>query len=418
MSRGRHQAHGRGLPEREAAAAALGAGGDQAHGRGLPEREAAAAALGAGGDQAHGRGLPDGEAAAAALGAGGDQAHGRGLPDGEAAAAALGAGGDQAHGRGLPDGEAAAAALGAGGDQAHGRGLPDGEAAAAALGAGGDQAHGRGLPDGEAAAAAQRAGGDQAHGRGLPDGEAAAAAQRASGDQAHDPGFFDRDALTVARDLIGIELRRCWQGEWLTAAVVEAEAYYQSERGSHASLGRTPSREPLWMAPGTIYMYYARGGDSLNVSCHGAGNAVLIKAALPTCSGPALAAMRGLNPARGGGARASSDLCRGQTLLCRALALRVPEWNGRPFDHSFHLADTGYRPPALIQAPRLGIPHGRDEHLCYRFVDYARAPHATANPLTRRAWQRGRDYQVLDRQAEPAATTATTTSAEVTCSPG
>ena len=258
----------------------------------------------------------------------------------------------------------------------------------------------------------------QPHGRGLPDREAAAAALRAGGDQALDPGFFDRDALTVARDLIGIALRRCWQGEWLTAAVVEAEAYYQSERGSHASLGRTPSREPLWMAPGTIYMYYARGGDSLNVSCHGAGNAVLIKAALPTCSGPALAAMQGLNPARGGGARARSDLCRGQTLLCRALALRVPEWNGRPFDHSFHLADTGYRPPALIQAPRLGIPHGRDEHLCYRFVDYARAPHATANPLTRRAWQRGRDYQVLDRQAEPAATTAATATAEVACSPG
>ena len=55
----------------------------------------------------------------------------------------------------------------------------------------------------------------------------------------------------------------------------------------------------------------------------------------------------------------------------------------RPFDHSFHLVDTGYRPPALVQAPRLGIPPGRDEHLCYRFVDSARAPHATANPLTR-----------------------------------
>ena len=90
--------------------------------------------------------------------------------------------------------------------------------------------------------------------------------------------------------------------------------------------------------------------------------------------GPALAAMQGLNPARGGGVRARGYLCRSQTLLCRALALRVPEWNVRPFDHSFHLVETGYRPPALVQAPRLGIPPGRDEHLCYRFVDSARAP--------------------------------------------
>ena len=33
------------------------------------------------------------------------------------------------------------------------------------------------------------------------------------------------------------------------------------------------------MPPGTIYIYYARGGDSLNVSCGGDGNAVLIKSA-------------------------------------------------------------------------------------------------------------------------------------------
>ncbi|MEQ8982608.1 MAG: DNA-3-methyladenine glycosylase, partial [Deltaproteobacteria bacterium] len=95
------------------------------------------------------------------------------------------------------------------------------------------------------------------------------------------PDFFDRDARTVAQALLGKVLRRRYGDLWLSAAIVETEAYYRREKGSHASLGRTPSREALFMPAGTIYMYYARGGDSLNVSCRGPGNAVLFKAGRP-----------------------------------------------------------------------------------------------------------------------------------------
>jgi DNA-3-methyladenine glycosylase len=217
------------------------------------------------------------------------------------------------------------------------------------------------------------------------------------------PEFFDRDARTVARDLVGKVLRRRLDGLWLAAQVVEVEAYYRRERGSHASLGRTPSREALFMAPGTIYMYYARGGDSLNVSCRGAGNAVLFKAARPFVDerSPAasLARMRAANPGARG-PRALERLCAGQTLLCRALALRVPEWNRRPFDPAaFFVEDVGYRPAALVQARRLGIPPGRDEHLPYRFLDAAALRSATASPLSRRGAQEGVDYRVLRTRA-------------------
>ena len=205
----------------------------------------------------------------------------------------------------------------------------------------------------------------------------------------------------MARELVGKVLRRRWQGLLLAASVVEAEAYYLAEQGSHASQGRTPSREALWAPPGTIYMYYSRGGDSLNVSCAGAGDAVLIKSGLPAIGGDALEAMRRLNPRRDGGLRPPHRLCSGQTLLCRALDLRVPQWDGRPFDGTFHVEDSGYRPSAIVRTTRLGIPAGRDERLMLRFVDRDRARSATSNPLTKRAWREGWEYELLAAEPRP-----------------
>lgn len=211
--------------------------------------------------------------------------------------------------------------------------------------------------------------------------------------------FFDRDARVVAKDLVGKVLRRRIGPHWLAAQIVEVEAYYEREKGSHASLGRTPSREALFMPAGTIYMYFARGGDSLNVSCRGAGNAVLFKAGRPwldaTSPDASLARMHGLNPGPRG-PRSVVRLCAGQTLLCRALQLRVGDWNRSTFDPArFFLEDVGYRPRRLIQARRLGIPTGRDEHLPYRFVDYDHVGSATSNPLTKRGQREGVDFRIL-----------------------
>ena len=89
--------------------------------------------------------------------------------------------------------------------------------------------------------------------------------------------FFNRDACLVAQQLLGKIIRRKHQGHWLAARIIETEAYYIEDKGSHASMGYTEKRGSLFMPAGTIYMYYARGKDSLNVSCKGKGNAVLIK---------------------------------------------------------------------------------------------------------------------------------------------
>ena len=174
--------------------------------------------------------------------------------------------------------------------------------------------------------------------------------------------------------------------------IIETEAYYITERGSHASLGFTEKRKALFMKPGTIYMYYARGGDSLNFSCLGDGNAVLVKSGFPASNDQAmLQKMRQLNPAAWGASssrgRSIDRLCNGQTLLCKSLGLKVPEWDGKELDpNKFRIIqdikNSDVVVKEILQTTRLGIPPGRDEHLEYRFIDAEYVKYCTKNPLT------------------------------------
>ena len=223
------------------------------------------------------------------------------------------------------------------------------------------------------------------------------------------PAFFDRDAQAVACDLLGKRIVHAVEGQPAWAQIVETEAYYRAEKASHASLGNTPSRRALFMPPGTIYMYYARGGDSFNVSCAGAGNAVLIKAARVPLEDPhaatmiaaMMAAMARRCPLPSGRARLPERLCAGQTLLCKALGLRVPDWNEVLLGKApLSLQDLGTRPRRIARTTRLGIPPGRDAQLPYRFVDADHAGSATRNPL-RRGQVEGRDYTLLSPPQGP-----------------
>ena len=199
--------------------------------------------------------------------------------------------------------------------------------------------------------------------------------------------FFDEDAQQLAQKLLGKVLRVKYQQDWLQAMIVETEAYYLTDKASHASLGFTQKRSALFMPPGTIYMYYARGKDSLNISARGEGNAVLIKAGIPygyQTNPQMLKTMQALNPPT----RPLEKLCAGQTLLCKSLGLKVMQWDQKNFDgEQFYLQDAGYRPSQIIQTTRLGIPQHRDPHLLYRFIDYQFADAATSNPLRKRTTQ-------------------------------
>ena len=201
--------------------------------------------------------------------------------------------------------------------------------------------------------------------------------------------FFNQDPCLLAKQLLGKVIRRKFNQYWLSAQIIETEAYYLEDKGSHASLGFTEKRKALFMPPGTIYMYYARGKDSLNISCKGKGNAVLIKSAFPyvdqQMSPASIEIMQQLNPLPSGQLRSVQTLCKGQTLLCSSLHLTVAEWDQQQFDHGcFYFDDINIKPNKIIQSTRMGIPQGRDEDLLYRFIDYDFAPYCSSNPLTKR----------------------------------
>jgi DNA-3-methyladenine glycosylase len=188
------------------------------------------------------------------------------------------------------------------------------------------------------------------------------------------PAFFNKDAVCLAKALLGKVLRVRYKALWLCAQIIETEAYYIHEKASHASLGFTQKRKALFMPPGTIYMYYSRGGDSLNISAQGKGNAVLIKSAIPYLKADRyddmIKVMQTLNPLPKNRIREPMKLCSGQVLMCRALNLKVKEWDQRSLDdRRFTIADVSYQPHEILTRTRLGIRPDRDAHLPYRFID-------------------------------------------------
>lgn len=215
-----------------------------------------------------------------------------------------------------------------------------------------------------------------------------------------DVAFFEREPLDVAQSLLGKVIAVNNDDQWLMARIIETEAYYRREKASHSSLGYTEKRKALFMSPGTIYMYYARGGDSFNFSCRGEGNAVLIKSGYPVAwhndELASILTMQRNNLHRDGSRRSLDRLCAGQTLLCKSLNLKVPDWDARQLKpHCLELWDDGYTPENIIKTTRLGIHRERDAHLPYRFIDQRFAEACTKNPLRVRNFQNGIDYTIL-----------------------
>jgi len=202
--------------------------------------------------------------------------------------------------------------------------------------------------------------------------------------------FFNRDAQKVAKELLGKVIFVKQNNIWLKTRIIETEAYYLHDKASHASLGYTEKRKALFMPAGTIYMYHSRGGDSLNISCRGQGNAVLIKSGVPyldledarEIQEAMLQTMQKLNPRLNSLLlREPERLCSGQVLLCRSLGLKIVDWNQKQFDlEKFYFADVGYQVNQVAQTTRLGIAKHRDAALPYRFVDMNAVKYCTKKP--------------------------------------
>jgi DNA-3-methyladenine glycosylase len=102
--------------------------------------------------------------------------------------------------------------------------------------------------------------------------------------------FFLRDVLDVAPDLIGkLLVRQFDDGRIEKYRIIETEAYRGAEDlACHASKGRTPRTEVMFLEGGTVYVYLIYGMYwllNLVTGIDGDASAVLIRG-IEGCSGP------------------------------------------------------------------------------------------------------------------------------------
>lgn len=163
--------------------------------------------------------------------------------------------------------------------------------------------------------------------------------------------FFLPEPTVVAPALLGKLLLRQGPDGRRRARIVETEAYLgEGDAAAHAAAGLTARTAPLFGPPGHAYIFLVYGLHlCLNVSClpEGRAGGVLLRAAEeePPGAPGALSGPGRLTRALGIGLELNRcDLTRGGALC---------------------LADDGWRPAAIVAAPRVGI--GRAAELPYRY---------------------------------------------------
>jgi DNA-3-methyladenine glycosylase len=72
--------------------------------------------------------------------------------------------------------------------------------------------------------------------------------------------FYDRPTLTVARELLGMQLTRILEGVRLAGIITETEAYVgEADLGCHARSGKTRRNAVMFGPPGFAYIYFTSG---------------------------------------------------------------------------------------------------------------------------------------------------------------
>ncbi len=160
--------------------------------------------------------------------------------------------------------------------------------------------------------------------------------------------FYDRAVLEVSRDLIGCVVS-C---EGSAGAIVETEAYHQSEPACHAFVGLTPRTGVLFGPPGVAYVYRSYGIHAcLNAVSEreGVGAAVLIRALEPLSGIELMRERRGLERLE--------SLCSGPGKLTQALGITL-DHNGTSLSQGpvvISEPPPSWREASVTAGPRVGI---------------------------------------------------------------
>ncbi|XP_018355533.1 PREDICTED: DNA-3-methyladenine glycosylase-like isoform X4 [Trachymyrmex septentrionalis] len=156
--------------------------------------------------------------------------------------------------------------------------------------------------------------------------------------------FFDIPCEELAQRLLGKILVRYFEnGTILKGRIVETEGYLGAiDKASHSYQNRiTPRNLPMYMSPGTIYIYMTYGMyHCFNISSQGDGCAVLVRAVDPIEGMEHMAYQRNTSKTRKVDLK-PHELCNGPSKLCMAYQLNKqhsrigidscgPEWANKP----------------------------------------------------------------------------------------
>jgi DNA-3-methyladenine glycosylase len=171
--------------------------------------------------------------------------------------------------------------------------------------------------------------------------------------------FYKRPVLDVARDLIGCTV----VFNDGAGAIVETEAYHESEPACHAFAGLTPRTRVLFGPPGRAYVYRSYGIHALfNAVCEaqGVGAAVLIRALQPLWGIEQMHVRRGQSEVE--------ELCSGPGKLTQALGIELGENDGdlTRGPVTIHPPQLGWLGHPVLTGRRIGIT--RAAELPWRFA--------------------------------------------------
>lgn len=196
--------------------------------------------------------------------------------------------------------------------------------------------------------------------------------------------FFDqRSTFAITKDLLGkLLIYNSPQGQ-VGGYIVEAEAYLgRRDPGAHAFAGRrVPSNEPLYGAPGTIYIYAIRGFYAFDVVTQPREEpeGILIRGLEPVIG---IAQMKQNRPGQ-----PAFNLTSGPGKLMQALNIHETSLNSQDFQMSplKIIADQARRPKKILTSERIGV------RTADSWADHYRA-FVSGNPYVSR--MRKRDYDL------------------------
>lgn len=174
--------------------------------------------------------------------------------------------------------------------------------------------------------------------------------------------FFDMSCPELANNLLGkILVRKLDSGERLSGRIVETECYLGGEdKASHSFRGKqTPRNAPMFMKPGTVYVYMTYGMYyCCNISSKGEGAAVLLRALEPLEGLDRMKETRGLKRKNGVTSLKEKDLCSGPSKLCQAMQINKDLLNEQDLVTSNLMwleRGDDIKPSDIVTTSRIGI---------------------------------------------------------------